>query len=181
MSTARQISLREKTKSALERIAAIEESFDGLLKGLEHTVQGLNTRLSTLEETLAAVVRNIGTEQVQATVLETRRERQEQQAIAAKKEITDLVTAGTLVAAEEVGEDSFIVGHDVDAKGETVFPGFGHVHFKAVKPELQAGLKGSKVGAKIGTVEGSEQGFVIDTIYTFVPPAPPEAAEKAAQ
>jgi uncharacterized phage infection (PIP) family protein YhgE len=178
-------SLRERTKSALERISSIEEDLGRLQQGVSQMLTQVQQQVASLQESLNAVIQSVGQDEIQNIITENRRKAAEDRADAAKKEIEELVTKGTLVPAETVGDDSFLTGHDVDEKGETVHPGFGHVHFKQVKPELQEKVKGSKIGAKISTAPAdkadSEAGFVIDAIYTFIPPKPPEEVEKAAE
>lgn len=172
----RQLSLREKTKSALERITQVEDDLQSLLKGVDAELGKQGKRLQSLEETLEAVTKSIGSDVVQAIIEDARREKQTLQADTAKAEIAKLVEQKVLVPAEEVGEDSFVVGHDVDAEGATVHPGFGHVHFKQVEPRHQEKVKGAKVGSSIPTgPEGTKQAFVIDQIYTFIPPTAPPA------
>lgn len=175
----RQLSLREKTKSALERIGTLEENAENLGKALERELGKMFNRLDNLEETLAAVTKSIGRDVVDALVVDARKEKQTVQADQAKTEIAKLVEQKVLVPAETVGEDSFIVGHDVDAEGNVVHPGFGHVHFRQVDPKHQETVKGAKPGTAIPTgAEGSKAAFVIDEIFTFVPPTtPPAGAE----
>jgi prefoldin subunit 5 len=179
----RQLSLREKTKSALERIGSIEDNFDNLTQSLERELGKMQRQLANLEESLTAVIQSIGKDVVDALIEDSRKARKEAETVKAKEEITNLVSQKILVPTDVVGEDSFIVGHDVDAEGAVVHPGFGHVHFKQVDPKFQEKVKGLKVGDAIPTgAEGTKQAFVIDTIYTFVPPQPePEVAAQVEQ
>lgn len=173
----RQLSLRERTKSALERITQLEDNHDSLVKGVTNELHKTVNRLNVLEETMGAVTKSIGLEVILAIMEDSRREKQTAQADAAKAEIASLVEQKVLVPVDVVGEDSFIVGHDVDENGEIVHPGFGHTHFKAVEPKLQEKVKGGKAGLSIltGKTPDSKSAFVVDQIYTFVASKAPEA------
>jgi hypothetical protein len=176
----RQLSLREKTKSALERIGQIEDNYDSLMDALQKELGNMQKTLANVTETLDAVKSSIGKDVVEAIIEDTRNQKKTEEATKAKDEIAKLVEQKVLVPAETVGEDSFIIGHDIDGEGNTIHPGFGHVHFRQVDAKFQEKVKGVSAGTSIPTgPEGSKSAFVIDQIYTFVPPKPPEVKEEA--
>lgn len=93
-----------------------------------------------------------------------------------------MLAQGVLVAQEQVGENSFIVGAELNDAGETVNPRLQFGIF-ALRPELQEKLKGSKSGDVINLEEGKLKFKVLES-YAIQQPsndAPAAQAEAPAE
>ena len=79
-----------------------------------------------------------------------------------------MVAQGVLATQEQVGDNSFIVGAELNDAGETVNPRLQFAIF-ALRPELREKLKGSKSGDVIVLEEGKLRFKVLES-YAIVQP-----------
>lgn len=98
-----------------------------------------------------------------------------------KEKVTNLVTQGILVAAEEVTAQSFIVGREMKEDGEVANPRMQFV-VSALNPEIKDKFPGSKVGDTLVLQDGKWKFEILESynIVTPAPPAPPVSEQQAA-
>ncbi len=97
-----------------------------------------------------------------------------------KNKVSQLVVSGTLQPTEEpVDEKNFIVGREVDDTGKVLNPRLQFV-LGSLQPELQAKIKGSKVGDTIAFQEGKLKFEIQEAYSVVVPQLPAETQESAA-
>ena len=170
----RQMSMRAKTKDALGRIQTLEETIPQIVQGVNQAFGEMNAGLSAAQERLEAVVKMLGTEQVEATIQETRVARAAAQAEAQKDAVAEAVKGGKLLAVDKIGEQSLVVGTEFDKENKAVGSGRVQLPFAGIKPEFRDQLLGKGTGASFDLPEGK---FVVNEIYDPAPeaPAPTEA------
>ena len=96
-----------------------------------------------------------------------------------KEKVTNLVNQGVLVAAEEVGPNSFVVGREIAEDGSIANPRMQFV-VSALQGEVKDKFPGSKVGQTLELQEGKWK-FEIQEVYNIQTPeqqasAPAESA-----
>lgn len=98
-----------------------------------------------------------------------------------KGKVTDLVNQGVLVAAEEVGPNSFVVGREIDENGTVVNPRMQFV-VSALQGEIKDKFPGSKAGQILDLQEGKFK-FEVQEVYNLQTPqaAAPEQSEAPAE
>lgn len=89
-----------------------------------------------------------------------------------------MVAQGVLAPQEQVGEDSFVVGSELNENNEVVNPRLQFALF-ALQPEIREKIKGSKPGDVLTLQEGKLKFKVLETFQIQEPNAP-ESAEVAA-
>lgn len=94
-----------------------------------------------------------------------------------KSKVTDLVNQGILVASEEVGEQSFVVGREIDENGEVKNPRMQFV-VSALNQDVRSKFPGAKVGQTLDLQEGKWK-FEIQEAYSIQTPQAPAAAAPA--
>lgn len=177
---ARQLSLRQRTKTALERIDSLEMNLGSIIQATNQVLNQVNTRLSSIEETLAALVVEIGADQVQARVDTMRAEAAEARMKSAKDALDKAEAAGDVVKVEAITEKSLIVGIEKDKDDKVIPPGRVQLTYGGVKPEFQAQLLGKGAGTVIKTTPGGT--FEVTEVYDIVEKKPePEASTEEAE
>lgn len=96
-----------------------------------------------------------------------------------KQKVTVMQAQGILVAQEQVGTDSFVVGAELNDKDETVNPRLQFALY-VLSPELQEKIKGSKVGDVLTLQEGKLRFKVLES-YQIQQPKTAETAVTADQ
>lgn len=96
-----------------------------------------------------------------------------------KNKLKIMVAQGILAASEQVAEDSFLVGSDVNEAGEVVNPRLQFALYAIRPPELQQKFLGAKVGDVLNLQEGKLK-FKVSEIYQIQKPKPAEAAPDTA-
>ena len=89
-----------------------------------------------------------------------------------------MLAQGVIVPQEQVADQSFVVGAELNDAGETINPRLQFGLF-ALRPELREKLKGSRAGDVISLEEGKLKFKVLETYAIQQTPAP-EAAPEAA-
>jgi hypothetical protein len=95
-----------------------------------------------------------------------------------KQKVTNLVNQGILVASDEVGPTSFVVGRELDAEGKVANPRMQFV-VNALNPEVKDKFPGAKVGSTLELQEGKWK-FEIQESYNIVTPQPPAPQDNQA-
>lgn len=98
-----------------------------------------------------------------------------------KEKVTNLVSQGILVAAEEVGSNSFVVGRELGEDGTVANPRMQFV-VSALQPEVRDKFPSAKVGQVLDLQEGKWK-FEIQEVYSIQTPeaSKPDADLEAAQ
>lgn len=91
-----------------------------------------------------------------------------------REKVTNLVNQGVLVAAEEVGPNSFVVGREIDENGKVANPRMQFV-VSALQAEVRDRFPGAKAGQTLDLQEGKWK-FEVQEVYNIQTPAAPEAA-----
>lgn len=91
-----------------------------------------------------------------------------------KGKVTKLVEDGILVAAEECGPNSFVVGRELGEDGLIANPRMQFV-VSALNAEVKDKFPGAKAGQTLELQEGKWK-FEVQEIYNIQTPAAPEAA-----
>lgn len=91
-----------------------------------------------------------------------------------KEKVTNLVNQNILVAAEEIGPNSFIVGRELSDEGTVVNPRMQFV-VSALHEDVRSKFPGSKVGQVLDLQEGKWKFEVLEVYNIHTPEAPQEA------
>ena len=95
-----------------------------------------------------------------------------------KNKLKVMVAQGILTPTEQIAEDSFIAGADINEAGETVNPRLQFALYAIRPPELQQKFLGARVGDVLNLQEGKLK-FKVAEIYQIQKPKPAEAAPVA--
>ena len=154
MLTQRKASQNQRVRNLQERVTGLEQA----LEGVDQVLRGLSQRilgpLQDVVETVQVLMDEVGKEKVLAEVSKRRVDR-------ARGRIEDAVKAGQLEVVETASLTSIMVGHEVDAAGATIPPGYNSVNVVDMSEEAKALFVGKKVGDRI---EGTGGAFVVDQI-----------------
>lgn len=159
------LSLRQKTRSALDRIDAVESTINELVSSLNGVIQQLNARLADMSEKLQAVTDVVGVENVTKALDALAQAKAEKQLASAKEALNDALTKGHLVPAATIGENSLVVGREFDKDGNLIPPGRIQLTFSGIKAEFQEKLKGQGFGFTVDTPTGGK--FEVLEVYDF--------------
>lgn len=97
-----------------------------------------------------------------------------------KEKVTNLVAQGVLVAAEEVGPNSFVVGRELADDGSVANPRMQFV-VSALEESVRSKFPGQKVGQTLELQEGKWK-FEIQEVYSIqTPQAPAVEAPKVVE
>lgn len=160
------LSLRQKTRSALDRIDAVESTINELVSSLNNVIQQINSRLSDTTEKLQALTDVVGVDKVNDAMRTLALAKAEKQAAAAKEALDDALAKGQLVAGSVIGENSLVVGREFDRDGNVIPPGRIQLTFGGIKSEFQEQLRGQGFGFTVETPLGGK--FEVLEVYDFV-------------
>lgn len=97
------------------------------------------------------------------------------------QKVKAMVAQGVLVSQDQIADDSFVVGSEINEQGETVNPRLQFAVYSLSPKEVQDKLKGSKVGDTVSFEEGKLR-FQVSEIYQIQQPqAPAQEAAPAEQ
>jgi len=171
-------SLRQRTRNAIERLDAVENSVTQIIQAINQSMGNMNNQISGVTEVLDAVVALFGVDAVQNQVVEARKARQQEQSDAQMKQVEELKKQGVLVPQDKVEEQSLLVGRETTKDGQVVHPGRFQHHFAQIQKEVSAKMLGQAVGFKVETPAGGH--WEILEIYKIVPKTPEQLAADAA-
>lgn len=180
-------SIRAKAKGIEQRVKQLEESFARLLVGLDQRLNNFGQMFGQATEVSEALIEAVGEELVTEILQRKRQERAEKQAAEESRQLEEAVSEGYVTPAEVIGENAFIVGHEVDAQGNALGgTGRQQVAYKTLKPEFKEQLLGKGVGTEVKTPAGGT--FTVRAVYDLdenkyqeVARAKAEAVQKAAE
>lgn len=171
------ISLRQKTRTALDRIEVIETTINELVTGVNGVVQQLNGKLLDVAEKLEALADIVGKDKFEEVLQANALAKAKGQAEAAKKTLEQHVEAGDLAVSATISENSVVVGREFDKDGNLLEPGRIQLTFGGIKKEFQDQLLGQAVGFTVATPVGGK--FEVLEIYDFVLKEEPTTAPSA--
>ena len=164
-----QLSMRQKTKNALERIDGLEKTVSYLVDATNKGLGEFDEKLQAVAELTNAMVTLLGQDAVSNAIAEARANADADAVKRQQDQVDELKTKGILVAAETVGEDTLIVGKETDKDGNVLRPGRAQIQMGQLKPEIKAILAGKAIGTVIDTPGGGK--FEVQELYTVVPKA----------
>jgi hypothetical protein len=174
-SLASQVSQRQKVRTALERLDGLEGDFQTVTAQFNNAVSVLQNQLSGITEIVDAVIRHVGVDTVTALVVAERENKAKLRAQQSAEQVAKLVEQGVLVAADTIGNDSFIIGYETDKSNAPVnTTGRVQLQFSQIALEYQDKLRNATVGFKLDTDTGT---FEVKEIYNIVQAAANAAAE----
>ena len=91
------------------------------------------------------------------------------------QKVSNMVAQGILIPQETISDDSFIVGSEVNDKGETENPRLQFA-LLTLTPEVREKIKGGKSGDLITVQEGKLK-FQINEVYQIKQPKAPETLQ----
>lgn len=180
----RQMSLRKKAATAMDRLDVLDNQMEDVLKNLPQLAIGFNDALnriqqqfSDMNETVDALVGLVGVDAVQAAIVQNRLDRMNAAAATTKANIVKALEEGKLVKVEKVTEKTLMVGRELKADGTMIPPGYSAVSFNQVKKEYREKLLGQSVGFILPTENDGK--FEIIELYEGVPAAVVPAVAEA--
>lgn len=191
----RQLSQRQKIRSALERIGDIEVEFEEngridrvekdtarLYMGFDKMAKESMEKIQGLASLVEAAVELLGGADIIDEKMKEIRERKALAAVAnAKAAIEKGLKEGEIVGnTGAITEKSIIVGHELNAEGKTEFPGFVSLATQQLKPEFKNQLIGKTAPVTIDTANGAK--LAVTAVYeTVAKPAEQKPAEQKAE
>jgi hypothetical protein len=181
--------IRETNKTSngmLERLTNAESNIKSIYETDQKNFTVIEQRFAEQSEILDALITLTGMEQVFEQIKTKRIEKAEVEAEGKKAALEKALQEGQIVVAETVGEQSILVGTEVDKDGNQLHPIRAQLLFAQIKKDLAEPLRGKKVGEVIYTPIGSK--FTLQEIYDknvpaveatadAVPPAEPLTVE----
>jgi hypothetical protein len=153
---------------ALQRVEALEEFREELLRAVRQTFAVVEQRLQNLEETAEALVNKVGRDDVEEEVKRLHIERLEAKSEQEKAALDAAIKQGQIVETDAIGELSVVVGSEVDKDGNKLYPSRVQLLYATLKPEYKEKLLGAKVGEVV--VTPFESKFTVLAIYNVVDP-----------
>lgn len=167
------------TRTAAQRLADLELAAAQLFNATDHITRDLGmlkNAMKLLNNKVDAIVKaSVAGEPITDAVLD--RIMIENNVADLANRVTNMVVNGVVTPEEQVSENSFVVGAEVEDGGKVVNP---RIQFalKALQPDLQTKLIGAKPGDSLKFKEG-ELNFKILESYKITPEPTPEEAPAA--
>jgi hypothetical protein len=168
------------TRSASQKIQDLENAMIALYQTADNIARDLNTVKDALK-LLGNKIDSIAKAQLsgeQPTDEVIARIMVENNIEELKNKLKVMVAQGILAPAEQVAEDSFVVGSDVNDLGEIINPRLQFALYALRPPELQQKFLGTRVGDVLNLQEGKLK-FKVAEIYQIQKPKPAEAPTDA--
>lgn len=166
-------------RSASQKITDLENAVMSLYQTLDNVIKDLGTvkeAIKLLGNKVDSIVKaSTNGEAISDAVLSRIMIENNCEELANKVKV--MLAQGVIVAQEQVGDNSFIVGAELNDAGETINPRLQFGIF-ALRPELQEKLKGAKANDVISLEEGKLKFKVLET-YLIQQPKSEEAAPAA--
>jgi Tfp pilus assembly protein PilX len=159
--------VRARERNALERITSLEGDMGSLFSAVQSAVGELEKRIVTAAEVIDAIVRVLGQDVVEKSVIDAREERAAKSAVDAKEGLNKALEAKQVVPADKIVDDSIITGVESDKDGVALKPGYVQLSMAGVKTEYKDKMLGQSVGFKFDTTDGNT--FTVTGIYASVP------------
>jgi hypothetical protein len=168
------------TRSASQKIGDLENAMMALYQTADNMARDLNTlkeAIKLLGNKIDSIVKAtvagepLSDEVISRIMIENNIEE-------LKNKLKIMVGQGILTPSEQVAEDSFLVGADINDAGEVVNPRLQFALYAIKPPELQQKFLGARVGDVLNLQEGKLK-FKVAEVYQIQKPKPPEAAPAA--
>ena len=172
MSTKEQQAQKPKSKTAAQRIEQLENAFMSLYQTADNMARDLLTTKEAIKllgnkvDAIVKVVRSGGEltdDNISAGMIENNVEE-------LKNRVDRLAKAGVLTKEDQVNENSFVVGREMDQDNTIVNPRLQFA-LKAMPVTTQEKIKGAKPGDIITIEEGKLRFELLET-YSVTPPKP---------
>jgi len=168
------------TRSASQKIGDLENAMMALYQTADNMARDLNTlkeAIKLLGNKIDSIVKaTVAGEPLSDEVIS--RIMVENNIEELKNKLKIMVGQGILTPSEQVAEDSFLVGADINDAGEVVNPRLQFALYAIKPPELQQKFLGARVGDVLNLQEGKLK-FKVAEVYQIQKPKPPEAAPAA--
>ncbi len=164
---------KSKAKSALERIADLEQALQNILEAINKMFEQQHSRIGAVEQVVEAIGREVVEYNFQVTIQAIGLDKATQAAETAKANLKKALEDGVIVVSEIVGEKSVICGVETNKDGEVIPPGYLQVTYDSLRPEVKEKAMGQAVGAKVELPAGGT--YEIQAVYDIV-----EKSEEAA-
>jgi len=151
--------------SALQRVEALEAAVNQTLRAMRQTFAVVETRLSNLEQVQVALIKLVGQEQVEEELRKMKIAQLEEEAEKEKYGLEEALKENRLLDATEVTDMSVIVGSEVDANDQPLYPSRVQFIYPKLHKEYQDIILGKKVGDVVTTPAGSK--FTVKEIYNI--------------
>lgn len=177
MSNKRQMSLRNKANTAIERIAKMETDLKHVVNAINRHIDQVAQELTFQRERLEVLMEDAGVDEVEARVAERQAEALEEQAKQMEEAIAEGIKEGFLVAGEQVEESSLLLLQEFDKEGEVLPPGRTQVamaQLRGVNPQAYEDLLGQEKGFSMENPIGGT--VKILAIYNVVEQEPEDEA-----
>jgi hypothetical protein len=160
---------RPQGPGSLERLKALEDFRDEILRAVRKTFNEVEMRIRGTEELSEALVNLVGRAQVEEEIKRLYIDRAEAKSQMEMKALEAAFASGRVVKSEVVGDMSVVIGSEVDKDGNQLYPTRTQLLFATLKPEYQEKLRGAKVGSVIETPVESR--FTVLDLYDIAPQA----------
>jgi hypothetical protein len=145
----------KKQLNALQRLDAIESSFNQLIEQLGKQQVALKNRFDNIERGIDAVAELIGREAVENKAKELHTKQLEEEAARTTEAIEAAVKAGTIEATDKVkDEQTFVVVQQKGPDGTVRTPSKIQIPLNGYVPEVKALLQDKKVGEEVTLPSG---------------------------
>jgi hypothetical protein len=168
-------------RTATQRIADLENAIMSLFHvndNLTRDVMVLKDAIKLLDNKVNSIVKASAAGESLSDEVLTRIMTQNNVEELAQK-VTSMVAQGFLVQEEQVSENSFVVGTEIDDEGKLQNPRLQFA-LKAIAPEYQAKLLGAKAGDTLLLKEGKLSFRVVESYKIQEPQAEQAPAQEAA-
>lgn len=155
--------VRAQARALSNSVEELQQLLSRALVGIEQRMTQQANTLNRLSRVTNALVELVGQEAVQNAVDIAARDEAVIRAVQEKAAIDEAIADGYVYAADVVTEESIIVGHETDEKGEPVGTGRQQIAFRNIDPNYKAALLGKAKGDKMKTPGGGE--FEVKEIY----------------
>jgi hypothetical protein len=168
-------------RSATQRLSDLEQAMMSLFNvndNLVRDVMTLKEAIRLLDNKVNAVIKaSLAGEPLTEGILT--RIMVENNVAELSQRVRNMASQGFIVAEDQVSEESFVVGSELDDEGNVVNPRL-QFSLNSIAPELRAKILGAKVGDTLDVQEGKLKFKVLES-YKIQAPKAPEAAPAAAE
>ncbi|CAM6004872.1 unnamed protein product [Sphagnum balticum] len=165
------------TRSASQKFQDLENGLIALYQTVDNIARDLNTAkdaIKLLGNKIDSIVKaSVAGEPLSDDVIS--RIMIENNVEELKNKLKVMVAQGILASTEQVAQDSFVVGQDINDQGEVINPRLQFALYAIKPPELQQKFLGAKVGDVLNLQEGKLK-FKVAEIYQIQQPKPAQAA-----
>lgn len=163
------------TRSASQKIGDLENALMSLYQTADNMARDLmnvKEALKLLNNKLESVIKaSAAGEAINDTVIS--RIMTENNVAELSEKVKVMVVQGIIAPSDQVADDSFLVGSELNDLGEVINPRLQFAVY-AIRPEQREKLKGLRVGDTVVMTEGRPK-YKVDEIYQIQQPKQPDA------